>query len=158
MDAKTVQVFVTAVDQVLSTLGGVHVVFKGQVAKHRGTPLGDVTGVIDMSTSLQAGSMALSFSKPLALAMSEKVLMHSAKKIDAEVQNLVGEVTNMVCGGAKHPLHEAGIDIGFASPVVLTGRRKKVPHTNQREATVLTLETSEGPLYVELSLDYQLAA
>ena len=158
MDNKTLELFVESVDSVMSMMTGMHVVLKEQSEKRRSTPLGDVTGVIDMSTQSRAGSMALSFSKPLALAMSEKVLMHAAQKIDAEVQSLVGEVTNMVCGGAKHPLHEAGIDVGLASPIVILGRRKKVPHAESSKTTLLTLETSMGELYLELSLNYQLAA
>lgn len=158
MENKTVDLFVNAVDSVMSSMSGIHASLKDEGKKHRRTPLGAITGVIDMSTESQPGSMALSFSESLALALTEKILQLRVSRINEEVEQLVAEMTNMICGSAKHPLHETGIDIGFATPQILKGRRRGIPHALATPATLLTLETDEGALYLELSLNYQFIA
>ncbi len=64
------------------------------------------------------------------------------ESVDLDVINLVGEITNMVTGGAKRLLEEMGYDFDLATPVVITGKEQKITHVAERvNSVVVPFET-----------------
>ena len=49
------------------------------------------------------------------------------EKLDAEVGDMVGEVTNMICGNAKRDLL-SGVTIWMATPIVVSGKQHTISH------------------------------
>ena len=73
--------------------------------------------------------------------------------IDDTVIDLVGEITNMTCGGAKSLLALKGYDFDMATPVVITGENHKITHKNNGPLIVLPLDVGFGNLYVEMCFE-----
>ena len=65
---------------------------------------GDVSGLIGMVGPQTKGSLSISFDESLALTIMERMLGERPETIDEEVTDMVGEITNMVTGGAKNLL------------------------------------------------------
>ena len=155
MNDTTIKIFIEAVDTVLSSLAGMNASLKSQLDEGADSKTrGDLTGVIEMSTEEQPGSVAIGFSERLAVALTNKALGEDVTAITEDVENFVGEITNMICGGAKAPLQDAGIEVGFASPSLLKGKGQTIPRSGNVRPCLLTLDTPEGELYLELNVSY----
>ena len=111
---------------------------------------GDVTGMIDLVSAKNSGSIAISFTKPVALEIARRMLGLEADVSDAEVKDLVGEITNMMAGGAKAKLFEHGYDFDMAIPYVMEDSKKEIRHKVQGPIIVLPFTTDTGKFFVEL--------
>ena len=110
---------------------------------------GDVTGIIDLVSDQKTGSIAISFSKPVASEIAKRMLgMDSIP--DSELKDLVGEITNMMAGGAKGLLYEKGIEFDMAIPRVVEDSRQEIKHKVQGPIIVLPFNTASGKFFVEL--------
>jgi len=111
---------------------------------------GDVTGMIDLVSKSNSGSIAISFTKPVALEIARRMLGLEAEASDAELKDLVGEITNMMAGGAKAKLFDHGYDFDMAIPHVLVDANKEIRHKVQGPIIVLPFTTESGKFFVEL--------
>jgi chemotaxis protein CheX len=111
---------------------------------------GDVTGVIDLVSKQNTGSIAISFTKPVALEIARRMLGLEADVSDAELKDLVGEITNMMAGGAKAKLFEHGYDYEMAIPNVIEDSKKEIRHKVHGPIVVLPFTTDSGKFFVEL--------
>jgi chemotaxis protein CheX len=80
---------------------------------------GDVSGVIGMVGSQVQGSLSITFEENLALHVMEKMLGEKVTELNHEVADMVGEITNMICGSAKGELSEKGYEFNMATPAVV---------------------------------------
>lgn len=72
------------------------------------TAKGDVIGIVGMSGTKAKGSLSITFTEPAILHIYSQMLGEKAEKITDELVDCVGEITNMICGGAKAILSEKG--------------------------------------------------
>ena len=89
---------------------------------------GDVSGLIGMVGPQTRGSFSITFDKALALEVMRRMLGEAPSSINEEVTDMVGEITNMVTGGAKRILGEKGYDFDMATPVVVAGPNHTIAH------------------------------
>ncbi len=89
-----------------------------------------MTGIIGMASEQVKGSFAITFSEPVILDITERMLGEAITTIDATVTDMVGEITNMATGGAKAQLAEKGYDFNMATPVVVSGEGHKIEHSS----------------------------
>ncbi len=114
-------------------------------------PAGDITGFIPMSSPQAVGSLALSFSEKVILHIAEKMLGEKFIKIDDEIADLVGELTNMVTGGAKALLDEKGFDFDMSTPTVIRGMGQQISHVGKMGSVIIIpFNTEVGDFYVEV--------
>ncbi len=62
---------------------------------------GDVSGLIGLIGPQTKGSMSITFDENLALEIMQRMLGERPNGINEEVTDMVGEITNMVTGGAN---------------------------------------------------------
>lgn len=62
---------------------------------------GDVSGLIGMVGPQTKGSLSITFEQKLVLQIMQNMLGENPGKINEEVTDLVGEITNMVTGAQK---------------------------------------------------------
>ncbi len=123
----------------------------GPKLKTSDLPPGDITGLIPMSSPKATGTLAVSFSEKVILHIDENMLGEKFEAINDEVADLVGELTNMVTGGAKQMLESKGYDFDMATPTVITGKGQKISHVNQSGGVVIIpFSTEVGDFYVEI--------
>ncbi len=81
-----------------------------------------MSGLIGMIGPQTKGSFSVTFEESLALEIMFRMLGEKPKSINEEVTDMVGEITNMVTGGAKRILGEKGYEFSMATPVVVSGK------------------------------------
>ena len=111
--------------------------------------LGIVTGLIDLVGKEVTGSLAISFSKPVALEIARNMLRLETDVVDDMVEDLVGEIANMMAGGAKAIYDQQGINFELTLPTVVAGENHLIKHSFKGTTIVLPFTTNVGNFYVE---------
>ena len=100
MKAEFINPFLTSLMNVLSTMSSIQLTPKKPILKKVAEAKGDVSGLIGLTAPNLKGSLSVTFEKKLALMTMKKMVGESHQTIDADVIDMVGEITNMVAGGA----------------------------------------------------------
>lgn len=153
MKADIINPFLSSVVNVLSTMAMLDVSPEKPSIKKDNVSQGDVSGVIGMTTTTINGSMAITFPAKVAFEIVNKMLGETVDEINETVTDLVGELTNMIVGGAKAQLEEKGYDIGMATPVVVTGENHEIVHKGQGQKILMPFNSGAGKFYVEICFD-----
>jgi chemotaxis protein CheX len=104
---------------------------------------GDVSGVIGLTGPVR-GSIAVSFTKEAILHVVSNMFGEACKEIDGEVQDAVGELSNMICGDARRALEEKGYQFEAAIPAVITGKGHTITHSISGPSVVMPFTLSGG--------------
>jgi chemotaxis protein CheX len=88
---------------------------------------GDITAVIGLTGSVK-GSVAVSFTETAILQAVTNMFGEPVSEINAEVEDAVGELGNMVCGDARRVLESQGYNLQAAIPTVISGTGHKITH------------------------------
>jgi len=153
MKAEIVNPFLHSVINVMSTMATLDPKPGKGSLKASNISRGDVSGIIGMSSDTVAGSMAVSFPKAVILGVVKRMLGDELDEIDDTVTDLVGEITNMISGGAKNMLAEIGVDIGMATPVVVSGVDHEISHKCTGKKIILPFDCEVGEFYVEVCFE-----
>jgi chemotaxis protein CheX len=123
---------------------------RGNVAvKESSRAAHEVSGVIGLSGKA-VGTVVVSFSKQVALGAAATMLMTEAEKIDDDVLDAVGELTNMVAGAAKAELAEYELSVSL--PNVITGPAHEVHFPSEVTPISIAFDTDWGPVSLEVGL------
>ena len=109
----------------------------------------DCSGFIGVSGALQ-GSIVVSLDQDVAFAAAESFLGTRPVTINAEVIDMVGELTNMIAGASKDRLGIPGITLGL--PTVITGKGHTVSFANSAHVEIMQFSSPHGPLTVEVGV------
>ncbi len=150
MRADFINPFLHAMMNVLRTMANMQPQVGKPVIKDDNTARGVVTGFIDLMGERTAGSLAITFSEAVALDLVEKMLGERPSKVNDTVRDLVGEVTNMVSGGAKKILSEKGYDFYLSQPVTFVGEGHQVLHSVYGPKILLPFHVESGDFVVEV--------
>jgi chemotaxis protein CheX len=151
MDARFINPVLHSIVDVLTTMAQMQPAAETPYLKQDAQALGVVSGIIDMRAPDIHGSIAISFSKPVALEITRRMLQTEPQEIDDEIRDLVGEITNMMTGGAKAKLQENGYEFDLATPRVVSGESYEINHEIEGAATIaLPFKTEAGEFFVEI--------
>ena len=109
----------------------------------------EISGVIGL-TGKAVGTVVLSLSREVALKAASTLLLAETTEIDADVLDAVGELTNMVAGGAKAQLE--AYDLAVSLPNVITGKDHEVHFPSNVTPICIQFLTDWGPLTLEVGL------
>jgi chemotaxis protein CheX len=110
---------------------------------------GVVSGLIALEGPEGRGSLALSFPKPVILHLYKEMMREQKSSVDKMVVDLVGELTNIVMGGAKQKFEAAGMDFGLTLPEMMEGEDHEIIHTVDGQVITLPLHIDSGTIYTE---------
>lgn len=153
MNAELINPFLEAILDVLSTMAQLEAKPGRPTLKQDDAAHGDVTGLIGMTGEQARGSLAVTFSERAILDISRRMLGEESKTIDATVTDLVGEITNMVTGGAKRILADKGYHFDLAIPAVVSGKNHQIIHKSRGPKIIVPFATEAGPFYVEICFE-----
>jgi chemotaxis protein CheX len=149
MKAEFINPFITSLDNAFGTMLNCQV-HRGAISLRNGsTPRHEVSGVIGLS-GRAVGTVVLSLSKEVALAAASTLLLCETTEINADVVDAVGELTNMVAGGAKAQLEEYQLMVSL--PNVVTGPGHEVRFPSNVAPICVPFTTPWGPLALEVGL------
>jgi len=112
-------------------------------------PNDDITGFIKLVGRTAEGWMALSFDSETIFSVVTNMLGEKPDVIDDGVEDCVGEVTNMITGGAKRRYQQLGLDIDLARPSVFVGRDCEMTYSLPGSSILLPFMTDSGNLAIE---------
>lgn len=153
MDVKLINPFIDALLEVTQNMAQL----SGQIGKAQlkvgNKSQGAVSGFIRLNNATTNGSLSISFSEPVLLGIYEKMLGETLVELDDSAYDLVGEITNMVCGGAKRRLSEQGLDFDLASPDVIKGDNHELNHFDNKSVVLLPFIYEMGDIFIEVCLN-----
>lgn len=152
MRADFINPFLHAMVNVLRTMGNYQPQVGKPIKKEADDNLarGVVSGFIDLMGEQTAGSMAISFPKEVALDLVERILGDKLTEVDETVKDLVGELTNMVSGGAKKLLSEKGFHFYLSQPVTFDGEKHQILHNVYGPKIIIPFHVESGHFVVEV--------
>ncbi len=138
---------------VMSTMAQVELTPEKPVLKKDMVAKGDVSGLIGMVSDQAKGSLSITLEAKLALGAMQNMFGESPEEINDEITDLVGEITNMVTGGAKRLLSEKGFEFDMATPMVVSGPGHTINHKAEGPIVIIPLNSALGKAYIEFSFD-----
>lgn len=153
MNVEFINPFLSSMLNVMSTMAQMELTPEKPQLKKDQTAKGDISGLIGMVSDQAKGSLSITFEGPLALATMKKMVGEAPDEVNEEITDLVGEITNMVTGGAKRMLSEKGIEFDMATPVVVSGENHKIHHKATGPIVIIPLRHDQGKAYIEFSFD-----
>lgn len=149
LKSEFISPFLTSAKSVLTTMAQITVAAQPPVKVNTCTPQGDLAGVMPMATETIVGQLIISFENETILAIASNMLMEKFTVIDDDIIDTVGEITNMVTGGAKGLMSEEH-NFGMTRPI---GVLKKDYHKlifNSPIQIIVPYQTSVGPFWIEM--------
>jgi len=147
MRAEYINPFITSLNNAFLTMLGCEV-HRGAISlKDDSSPKYEISGIVGLSGKA-VGTVVMSLSEAVALKAASTMLMSETTEINADVIDAVGELANMVAGGAKAELEEYQLHLSL--PSVITGRDHEVRFPSDVTPICVPFDTQWGPLAVEV--------
>jgi len=153
MNAEFVNPFLSSLINVLQTMAMLEIKPGRPSLKNDVIARGDVSGLIGMVGPQIAGSFSISFDEDLALSVFKMMVGETVDTINDDITDMVGEITNMVAGGAKRQLGEKGYEFNMATPVVVTGPGHAITHKVNGSKVLMPFKSEKGNAYIEICFD-----
>ena len=153
MNVEFINPFLSSMLNVMSTMAQMELTPEKPHLKKNEIAKGDVSGLIGMVGKQTKGSLSITFEAKLALATMKKMVGEGPDEINDEITDLVGEITNMVTGGAKRILSEKGIEFDMATPIVVSGIDHTIQHKADGPVIIMPLTSKYGNAYIEFSFN-----
>ncbi|MDX2369632.1 MAG: chemotaxis protein CheX [Colwellia sp.] len=153
MKVEFINPFLSSLLNVMSTMAKMELIPEKPKLKKDNVAHGDVSGLIGMVSPETKGSLSITFDTPLALATMKGMVGEAPDEVNEEITDLVGEITNMVTGGAKRLLSEKGFEFDMATPVVVSGKNHTIHHKSKGPIVIISLRGDAGRAYIEFSFD-----
>jgi chemotaxis protein CheX len=150
MNAEFINPFINALINVMSMMAQIELKPGKPKRKNDDKAGGDISGLIGMVGENTKGSLSISLEEGLAFEIMHKMLGERPNSINADVKDMVGEITNMICGGAKNELSQKGFEFGMATPMVVSGKNHTVDHQVDGKKIILPFSHPSGNLYLEM--------
>jgi len=153
MKVEFINPFLSSMLNVMSTMAQMELTPEKPKLKKDEIAKGDVSGLIGMVSPETKGSLSITFDEPLALATMKGMVGEAPDTVNEEITDLVGEITNMVTGGAKRMLSEKGFEFDMATPIVVSGKSHTIHHKSKGPVVIIPLKAKAGKAYIEFSFD-----
>jgi len=151
--AEFINPFLNATKNVIETMAQTPVKAQKPQLKNGNITFGEVTGIIGMASENVSGTMVVSFSETCILKIVGNMLMEEPKpKIDDEIIDAVGELTNMICGGAKAELAKLNHKFDLATPTMIVGKGVEISHYSDQPTIAIPFNTEAGDFVIEANL------
>ena len=150
MNSEFVNPFLSSFINVLQTMAMLEIKPGRPSLKKDAIARGDVSGLIGMVGPTVSGSFSISFEKELALNVFQLMVGDTVEDISEDIIDMVGEITNMVAGGAKRQLGEKGFEFNMATPIVVTGPSHSITHQVDGSKVLMPFKSDKGNAYIEI--------
>jgi len=151
MDQKFIDAFLEGTIDVIKTMAFIETKPGKPYMKNDNAAVGDVSGIIGL-TGAVIGSLALSFSEACILRIVSNMLGEEMTTLNHDIEDAVGEITNMASGGGRKILANGGLNIAAAIPTVVLGRNHSIQHVLGGPSIIIPCSTEDGPFVVDICL------
>lgn len=152
MDAGLVNPLLAATVDILAKLAGIDADVQKPFLKTSPEGKGAVSGVLTLKGT-HTGTAAISFSERCILMVVSKMFGEEISKVDDDVKDAVGEITNMISGLATQLYEKEGLALKAALDQVLMGGGHAIPHNPGFPVLGIPIRSELGDLTVELCFE-----
>ncbi|MGE4504722.1 MAG: chemotaxis protein CheX [Desulfovibrionaceae bacterium] len=152
MDVTLAKPFIKAATDVLTTMAFVTPTAGKPFVKRNNVAQGDVTGLVGI-TGDGVGSVSISFSKSLAVAIVKNMLGEEVEDILQDVKDAMGEIVNMVSGQARAGLVQQGYTFQGSTPTVIMGDNHTISHVANTPIMAIPFTTPHGDFTIEFCFE-----
>lgn len=149
--ADIINPFVASTTEILCTMAETKVERQGVYIKNSPNPLGELTALMPLRGDAYKGSFALSLDIRTVSVLGERLLKEPIRPVDEEYLDVVGELSNMISGGARKRLWKEGMNFDMAQPLAFNSP-SPFSHLVEGPVLVIPLSTDAGDLFIELLL------
>ena len=144
--------FISATLQSLEVMALLRATRGAPFAKSDKAAKGDISGVIGLAGEA-TGSIAITFPASLAARIYSQMVGEEVSEITDEVKDAVGEIANMIAGGAKATLAQKGFTFRIAIPSIVVGKNHTIDHKGGGLCLVVPFHVDEQTFWLEVSFD-----
>lgn len=151
MDVRFINPFINAVANTLATMAGKTPVRLAPSLKSDSIAKGDISGIIGFAGRNVHGSVALSFPEETALKIYALMMGETLPNLNKDVQDTVGELANIVAGGAKTELDALGLAFHISIPTVVLGKNHTIIHKGSAPVVLIPFQLESCSFVMEIS-------
>jgi chemotaxis protein CheX len=152
MDVKYINPFINSVVNTMETMLGISPQRMAPFLKDTNHANGDVSGIIGFASQEVIGSVAITFPTATALNVYQKMMGEVLSSLNEEVQDTVGELANIVAGGAKGEFAGIGISYHISIPTVVVGKNHTITHKGGTPVVAIPFKLEKDPFFMEISM------
>jgi chemotaxis protein CheX len=152
MDVTLINPFINATLNVLETMAFIKVVPGKPYVKKDNVAVGDVTGVLGL-TGIANGTISVSFKEHCILTIVSNMFGETMERLDDDISDAVGELTNMISGQARRELEQMGKVFKAAIPSVVTGKNHSIRHYSDGPKIAIPFNTDGGDFTIEVCFE-----
>jgi chemotaxis protein CheX len=149
MKAEYINPFLTSTISVFDTMLRCKLERGNPYLKNGTQPHHEVSGVIGLSGKAQ-GTVVLGLSREAALGAAEAMLLERPPEINGDVTDAVGELVNIIAGGAKAKLEH--LNMSMSLPTVITGKSHCIEFPRKVTPICIPFKSPWGDITVEVGL------
>lgn len=149
MDVRYINPFVTSILNTFDRMCHIKVSVGKPELKTGDDPLSDVSSIIGFSGDA-AGSVVLHFSFDTASKIATAFAGIEIDQNHDDFADAIGELANMIAGGAKSQFE--GLNISISLPNVIVGRDHNVSASKNAPRLVIPCSTAKGTFHVEIGM------
>ncbi len=137
--------FIESTKETFSTMISMNIRRKEVFIKEGFDMYGDFSGIIGLSGTT-TGTCALSLPSEVALEAVRTMLMIPEDEVlsDEDTRDGVGELINMIAGGAKTKLSSTQYKFSITLPTIISGGKHEVYHRTGTYCVVVVFENAQG--------------
>lgn len=149
MDPQYIKPFIASIQNVFSTMMQLPVTVQAPKIKDDPSMTYDVSGIIGLSGDV-VGSVVLSFPKDTAERIVSLLTGSPMTADSPDFADAIGEIVNMVSGGAKASF--TGKKVSISCPSVVVGAGHKVAKQTDAPTIVIPCATDCGEVAIEVTI------
>lgn len=149
MDVRYINPFVRSICNTFETMCSLPVAIQQPEIKTDNGPTSDVSSIIGFSGDA-AGSVVLHFSFDIASKIATRFAGVEITPDHEDFADAIGELANMVAGGAKAQIESVTISISL--PNVIVGHNHSLPASKAAPRIMIPCDTEVGSFSVEIGM------
>jgi len=123
---------------------------RGQIyTKQQAQPEHEVSGIIGLSGKA-SGMVVLTLNREVALRAARALLGDGIQEINSDVADVIGELTNMIAGGAKGQLEQ--FEMSVSLPSVIMGKNHVIQFPSNATPICIPFDSPWGPVCLQVSI------
>lgn len=148
LTAEYVNPVISATRSVFEMMLGCVPTRTGLRLKEPGEKSQDISAIIGISGRVQ-GTIVVGLTRESACAVLERMVGEQATAITPAVCDAIGELTNMIAGGAKAQL--AKYELSISLPKVIAGCEYVMHSPSEVQPMIMSFNSEIGPFWIEVA-------
>ncbi|WP_413559288.1 chemotaxis protein CheX [Bdellovibrio sp. HCB209] len=147
VDVRVINAIIKATTHVFAQFGVTNITMsKAETKSPHDKLMGEISSVVEIKSQAYHGFLAVSFDKASYLEVVSTMLMEEQTELNAENQDAVGEINNIIFGNAKAEITNYGVQLTV--PKVMVGTESVISCPQGSAGMLIPFKTTKGHFYL----------